>query len=750
MHTNFRRIFIGLAVLSFAVTYLSGEENLVENGGFENVRADGEVVGWGKGYTWTGEYETTSDSMVYHEGKRSVRISNAGNPGRSAWVSRNPFAVEEKKGYRLTLHVRAQDATSLKVNCHCYGCDKSFMFDLDAGTYDWKKYTFSFVTPEKTDSIRIYLYNMGKGTVWFDAVEFIKEPLSEEAKQKVLTVNGTDFYYVPRKNQPDPPLPPLSPVDKERGFVVFIRHDPRDVYPDSRPLKEEITTTMRAFGTPGQFVSAWFSVYALRNINEARVDTPASLRNETGDVISGSNIYAKIIQCWPQRTTWSGLTYYIIPELLEDMKNIEIPVATSQSFWIQAKIPEDAKSGIYTAPFLFQYDGHTTTINLQLRVLPFTLEVPEDKFWGLYADAPRWDKMSDEEMKRDLRDMKEYGMTRLIIETGKSWFEKKDGKITEFKCPLLERFQKTRTDMGFNGPILLATYAIPSLTVDSGEDRKREFQDALLAIDIFMKKTGKGENSEWYYEGVHEANDEERVKLALVQYKLAKEVGMKTLSHTYLDWAIRTLGPYLDVVCTAMGAETEEINNARRKLLKEFGCKYWFIGGGCYSGQEGGLMPNRYLAGFLFYKTKAESHWSWTYQRPLSQKGDPYNDFDGDKTYKGEMKEYAITYPAREKSSDKVSIFTLQWEGIREGRDDYLYIYTLNQWIDRAKRSDDKKIISMGEQAEKKLEEILARVPWTAEFTYEKFDNYRATKYRWAIANEIMKLKNALLEMEKK
>jgi len=95
-------------------------------------------------------------------------------------------------------------------------------------------------------------------------------------------------------------------------------------------------------------------------------------------------------------------------------------------------------------------------------------------------------------------------------------------------------------------------------------------------------------------------------------------------------------------------------------------------------------------------RSGAEGEWSWTFLRP---KGDVYDDFDG-KRHR-EHKEACIVYPSTTKGAPTP---TLQWEGIREGIDDYRYAHTLRE---RAKKVGGAK----ADAALKELDALVATVP---------------------------------------
>jgi hypothetical protein len=111
---------------------------------------------------------------------------------------------------------------------------------------------------------------------------------------------------------------------------------------------------------------------------------------------------------------------------------------------------------------------------------------------------------------------------------------------------------------------------------------------------------------------------------------------------------------------------------------------------------DGTTMPNRWLAGYMLRKTEAEGIWCWTLQR---NKGDIHNDFDGEGHR--EKKEACTTYVSEDGSE---MVPTLQWEGHREGVDDFRYIYTLERMA--AERGQ------AGEAALAELDEMLQELPW--------------------------------------
>jgi len=743
--------------------------NLLSNPSFEERR------GWiysewePKGKTGKRGYEGKYDTEVKYKGKRSVYIKNIGETGRAAWYSHPPIEVKENAVYEVSIYIKAENATGGSLTCYFYGPNKSQNFAFDKGTYDWKKYNFSLITPPGTKTIRLYLHNTGKGTFWFDEVSLKEKDDSD--KGKTITYKGTTFLYSPRAKEKDPPLSAqIKDKYKKKGYIVYHRKNLRHLYPDSIPQLEEIKESLRNFACPGQYATFWFSIYGLKALNGIKVSLIDDFVSGKGGRIKKENIQLKLIKFWPQRTGWSTLTYYIIPELLEDMpEKINLLEGENQGFWVQIKVPEKTEPGNYRTKLLIETSNSPPSeITLNLKVLPFKLKKPEGIDWVMYASLrQRYSgfrqsnphRYTDEELKRYLLDMKDYGITGLIVNLYYHEGKTKDGRTNWLTFPYAKKTVNLMKEVGMDGPVVFSaglqymvaeelrtrlttsrwmTYA-PELEAPSFQ---KVYQEKLKKLDEIVKKAGI---KNWYYYCVDEPHNANRMPLAIWECKNAQKAGIKTYSTCYPYNSLEKLIPYLNIDTNSFLCKSREDNLRYHQLCKKHNVTLWYLGTGCYTGQEGGLMPNRYQAGFLFYKSGAKAEVSWTYQEI---KNSPWTDFDRTNVVGGEYKDACITYPAHNISANKVTISTLQWEGIREGIDDYKYLYTLKEYIKKAK---NKGYIKEAENTEKRLNELLESMPWTDTWqcgnSYSNpgnFTNETATKYRWLIATEIMKLQRLI------
>ena len=134
---------------------------------------------------------------------------------------------------------------------------------------------------------------------------------------------------------------------------------------------------------------------------------------------------------------------------------------------------------------------------------------------------------------------------------------------------------------------------------------------------------------------------------------------------------------------------------------------FWYYCTGCYSGQVGNLLHNRYLAGFFFARCGAEGTMSWTFQRP---RGNAFDDFSpGQLSSHYNSGQACITYPDPDHPGDNLD--TPQWEGLRQAYYDHRYVETLRQAIAAARRHDPAAAL----RAEQRLAGLLEQLPWNGD-----------------------------------
>ena len=85
---------------------------------------------------------------------------------------------------------------------------------------------------------------------------------------------------------------------------------------------------------------------------------------------------------------------------------------------------------------------------------------------------------------------------------------------------------------------------------------------------------------------------------------------------------------------------------------------------------------------------------------------------------------------------------TLQWEGIREGVDDYKYVFTLRALIAEAKATRRAPCVDAAAAGERGLSELLGGMPWLC--VDGQFTNGDANRARQRVAELTLRVWQAL------
>jgi len=157
------------------------------------------------------------------------------------------------------------------------------------------------------------------------------------------------------------------------------------------------------------------------------------------------------------------------------------------------------------------------------------------------------------------------------------------------------------------------------------------------------------------------------------------------------------------------------------------------------------MFPNRYGAGYLFWKSGARAEVTWTFCRPHE---DVFNDFDGSAVNAAEPKEQATAYPHFLKPDDwstyQGAIPTIAWESLREGVDDYSYLAMLTQRIAQARQGGSAAARQAADEAEKQLNAAVNALPWWNPMDWSSVDTRRMQEVRRQTASLIVRLDQAL------
>ncbi len=549
-----------------------------------------------------------------------------------------------------------------------------------------------------------------------------------KASAKLAVAHGKRFTEI--EHVEIHPAAEPSWADLQAGYQVFRRAEPGDIRPNSRPREEELTHEWTVRVAPGEFETVYFALYPLRDLAGASVRI-GSFGNGTG--IAGE---LRTVRCWPQLTDWNSSTFHIIPELLELREATDLRQGRAQQYAVIVQVPEDLPAGVYSAPVEVQSgDQRSRALTLTVEVLPYRLETPPGIVWGLYPDSARWAAFDEAQIAAELADFRHHGMNALMLyPLAVAQWTWQDGKMAA-DFSRFRTYLRLYREAGLGGPMVMSIQSsegfITRLTGFRRDQHEAEFWGAYRQMLALLKQESVADQwPEFALHSVDEPHSGPTLAEAVRTLAVIKEAGFKTFNTCYGKAVREELDPYLDYRCyNNIGFLSMETPEATRLLREETLASqdvFWWYGTGCYTNrkliQDGNTLVNRFMGGVHFWRTGATGCWSWTFLRP---KRDPYDDFDGVGMREG--KDACMAYHTPD---GKALVPTLQWEGLREGVDDYRHLHTLHAFIRQGQASGQARVVELAKQAETKAETLVESLPWTCrgddQVATAELDRFRA------------------------
>ncbi len=568
----------------------------------------------------------------------------------------------------------------------------------------------------------------------------------------------------PWKPQEDEPMPDLSPEVQKRGYVLFQKYSEDVVHPWTRPTGEETTDTIRVFAARDEQEIFRFGILPLRDLPNLSVRI-GDFIGESGKLETEANA-----DLWRERYKEQGSrsTDGIIRSMrqldpisyvLQDMRPQNGEVGTPRMFTLDFRVPPEAKAGDYFAPLtVLSGDKVIGTARLQLKVLPFELiyrGAAAYNFSMSYSHWANWwgEKTDSDYIRKVMRQQIEFpfkyrfNTNRLnpwgysfqkIFPLGK--IEGPPGQRHFTQTPeqqanfdwWIDNFRKDPECRYINlRPIALFTNCGErGISVRNPKNPELDLQDIenlTREIDQMCKQRGYPEIY-WYYEGEIDNYGMEGVKYMLRVAEAVKRAGATSYVTINGPLAYKMTPPVYEHIWANPATPIDENLLA---AIKQYGHKF----GSHNSGDS------RFQAGFWFWRTGGEGKYQET---TIS-----YADYMLPYCYLPWNYNTALVYPDPKTHQPRPS---LQFLNYRDGRDDYLYLYTLEQTLKEAKPGTPAY-----RAAEKFLAEMTARIhldqrkyhtatfdgiEGTAEVLTDEWNNFSFERFRWKIATLITDLKN--------
>ena len=619
-----------------------------------------------------------------------------------------------------------------------------------------REFTFDAVAKDGAVTIRCDSLPLAAALVASDAAEMKSNLAKIEAARR-------DMFAAryPWKPSADEPMP--EGVKADGGILLFQKGGAAKVYPWSRPKAEDVTETIRAYAAKGEQELMRFGVLPLEDIG--------SLEIELGDfrTASGATIALKgHSDFWRERYQEKGT--YSQHGKLSSMAQLDpesggalLPYApqpaeagTPRMYVLDVDVPEDAADGDYFAPLSVKRDGRIVRrARLQLKVLPFALRWKTAAPYGFQMIYSCWARKPQQDgvwqaMERVCRFTDKYRFFNFHFEAsmplGKITGPHGDAQLS-FKPEHLENIDRVlkcldpskRLPFIWMQPKYLfkrCGWKGYDPRYDMGSERTwtdekkalwaksyRDFERLLPQFEKVFREHGYPE-VRWYFDGELDNFGIGGVTLNLSVADMFRRLGL--VSTTVIN------GPLAEKMTP--GRFDHVWANPATPISQDFidRCRAKGTGFGHHN-----CGDSRFMTGFQFWRDRGDGR----YQETVF-----YTEFLYPYAHLPWQWKAAQVYPTR----DGGYAPTLGFLNTRDGRDDYVYMHTLEEMVREARagsaaRRDAEEFIA---RLEKKIA-VDPRAYHAAHFDAEegsvevKTDEWNAEsleRYRWAVARRISAL----------
>jgi hypothetical protein len=513
---------------------------------------------------------------------------------------------------------------------------------------------------------------------------------------------------------------------KNKDYVVFQKSYLERVYPNTEPDASEYIEVISAEISRNEYKPLTFSIRALRNLGRVQISvTP--LRSLQGILDSDSirvGTVGQLTEIVGSENDPDTIYYRWAPKIIE-FREVTIPQSHTQAYWVTLKANHDTKPGDYHGVITIKPQfSPQFKIPLRVKVLPLKLTDTDIQYgmmmtYAFYElDNDIWTEQERALIKKRgfeiYEDFREHGMTMVYPH---SYFYLKydaEGKpVLDSLKASLESYKK----LAFPGPFcwymghLLQT-AKPShpgsITNYDAHVSEKRLHELLSRFETMAKELGIPKEK-LIVQLVDEADDRDRVAAGKELNKIARQLGFKTL--------VTRKWPEVDVICTGIPRDEREAAK-----LKQIGKQWWIYSGSALTSKN--LGYTRYVFGFGAWKWGVNGVVPWTFQMSQGCNGNPFTVLDGP--------EVMVAYPGV-----KGPIPTPTWEAIRDGINDYKYIYLLKILISVAKVKGNPKANLIEHQLQQ-LKQNLGQAPGEEEYQFgdwspESFSKRRKQIVDWTL-----------------
>ncbi len=517
-----------------------------------------------------------------------------------------------------------------------------------------------------------------------------------------------DKHFYEQLPEPERPVAEALKGYEDEPAVIFTPHYLRPIHPRSVPMEGEINRPIEVWASPGETEPATIAILAQEDLRGVELTIFVSPGEEAGSPVVPA--------------TWTYLVRYLLRPFgqgvfsargtaLLPARPMDIEKGMTRHYWLKFTVPRDSRGphtykGAVTIRFTADSQRFEKSIPVTLEVLPVRLAEETDVSFGWYYSSPgglnyffdRFEGMEARwwsELNAEMADMRAHGSTAIQLPSPTIPTVNSDGTIeVDFS-----RLTPWVTAMRFHGLGLkhtnqmnilgLANYRLMRSGLKEFSPEFNRAYKELIAQIVAWSEREKIPLVIWAVDEPREQliNPWNRNLADTIEYlKLIAEVpGARSTvtpmgdTQNALDYM--PMVPEMDIIQTHPWERSAKMIAYAQEHEKPV---LWTYNAGI----------DRLSFGFGVWRLGAKGRWQWHYQWHTY----PFDPFDTG---------WGVVY-----ASPEGPIPTVGYEWTREGIDDYRYLYTLQQEMERA-GPDDRRLL---EQSRRLLDEIRRQVPpWPTE-----------------------------------
>jgi hypothetical protein len=704
----------------------------IPNPGFED-DADGDGVPDGWTFSWEATHQGDSDrgirkqkpdygldTRVVHSGRHSVRVGVQRPVDDGVWSSAPLDHVPGVRYYKVTAWIRTEGlkGSDARVAVVCTGADgkwlgASYGAITAATDRDWTLYTGYAECPKGTAKVRLRLWMnfnySGTGTAWFDDIAMVPTD----------RIEPTRIAYAD-----DSASPPPTAEEQGRGYVLFSRDYLRLIFPGTLPQANEKVESLSLRACLDEREPVVLAVRALRELEGVTVAV-SDLHGDGGATIPATSVDVRSVRYLERQgqSRWGPFAegLMVVPQYLARRGGVDIPADACQPFWLTVHVPESAPPGRYRGDVTVAADnGGSASVPLELEVLPFALSPPPGIYFGMYSKF--WETPGY--LDTIYADMRAHGMTTVgLCSALGAELAMQDGnaRVSWDGQSRLERAMSAYVKAGFPEPVLwlmgsdVAAFCRKQGDIES-DAFARYYRQIIEQILARGKQLGSsaGPKAAWpeiIFQPVDEPF-EHTTGMALAKrcLQILKQIpGVRTEEDGH-NGRPQMLDDETYQLCDALAMHDGPVTVRRtydaaawqafRDKARRDGKQIWF-----YNIDLTGWHPEplRFMYGFGLWQSGATGCLEWCYQNGVPED-------DPGRAYRNPAS-LLYYYP---QTDDEPGGPCIAWEAIREGVDDYKYLYRLQELVQRAKESDNAQARATAERLWAEVEQKLSTIDFRA------------------------------------